>query len=48
MTNPLIQVYEIWLTFFNALPLGIRAFFNLSWALFVVVCLISILFRSKH
>lgn len=48
MIQPLYAAYEVWLTFYYALPLPFQAFYNLYWAMFVVLCIVLLLFRSKH
>lgn len=48
MINPLTPVIEWFLALYNMMPYAIKAFVSLSLALFLVKCLFSLFFRSKH
>ena len=48
MINPLAPVFEFFLQFYSLLPYAVKAFINLSLGLFLVNCLFSLFFRSKH
>lgn len=47
LTNPLAPVVELWLTFFNALPLPFRTFLGLSLGLLLVTSLLAIAWKIK-
>lgn len=45
MVNPIIGFYEVFLAFFQGMPIAFQAFFGLAWGLVIFFALMSLVLK---